>query len=297
MRSITRAKRGEILGGYLFLLPSLLGFVVFIVYPMLNGFYLSFTDFNGFLSPNWIGLDNFRQMAKDPLVGKAVTNNLIYTALQVPGSIALGLLVSCTLYRLPWGKKLFRTLLFFPHITSGVAIAVIWKQLFLPENGLINVLLRGLGVANPPSWIYSSSTSLLSVIIVSIWQSIGFNMIVYLSGLNSIPEDLYEAGVLDGATGLKQFRYITFPLLSPSTFFLTIMGVINSFKVFDIIYQMTEGGPNNSSTVLVHRIYYEGIQLFRFGYASAIALLLFAAVLVVTLIQFRLQDRWVFYSE
>ena len=297
MRTITHAKRNEIMGGYLFLLPSLLGFIIFIVYPMFNGFYLSFTDFNGFMSPNWIGLDNFAGMLNDPLVAKAVSNNAIYTLLQVPGSIALGLLVSCTLQHLPRGRRFFRTLLFFPHITSGVAIAVIWKQLFLPENGMINVILRGVGVENPPSWIYASSTSLLSVVIVSIWQSIGFNMIVYLSGLNSIPDDLYEAGLLDGATGWKRFWHITFPLLSPTTFFLTIMGVINSFKVFDIIYQMTEGGPNNSSTVLVHRIYYEGIQRFRFGYASAIALLLFAAVLIVTLIQFRLQDRWVFYSE
>lgn len=294
---MSRVRRSEMIGGYLFLLPSLLGFLVFILYPMVNGLYLSFTDFNGFQAPKWVGLENFFKMSKDPLIHTAVKNNIIYALIQVPGSIALGLLVSCTLYRLPYLKRTFRTLLFFPHITSGVAIAVIWKQLFLPENGLINIVLRDLGMKNPPQWIYGTDTSLLAVILVSIWQSIGFNMIVYLSGLNGIPEDLYEAGILDGATGWKSFVHITFPMLSPTTFFLTIMGVINSFKVFDLVYQMTSGGPNNSSTVLVHRIYQEGIANFNFGYASAIAFLLFAVVLVVTIVQFNLQKRWVFYSE
>lgn len=166
-----------------------------------------------------------------------------------------------------------------------------------PDKGMINNFLRTIGIANPPSWFAATNTALYSVVIVAIWAGFGFNMVIFLAGLQGIPRELYEAGELDGTNRWQAFTHITFPMLSPTIFFLTCMSVISSFKVFDFIFQLTQGGPGNATTVLVYRIYYEGIVIMRFGYASAIAYLLFVLILALTLLQFYLQKKWVYYSE
>ena len=282
--------------GYAFLLPSLFGFCAFVVYPILRGFFLSFTNSDGFNAPNFIGLANYVELFQSEVVRKSLLNNLTYSVLYVPGSLILSLLVAILVFNIGKGSRFFKTVLFFPYITSSIAISLIWKQLFLPDSGAINAVLRAIGFTNTPLWLQSTKTALISVVIVAIWHSIGFNMLLFLSGLQSIPADLYEVGLLDGCTGWKKFRYITFPLLTPTIFFVLIMGVIGSFKVFDMIYQMTNGGPGDATTVMVYQIYKEGITHMRVGYASALAYILFAIILIITLIQFKLQKRWVFYG-
>ena len=296
-KRVNRIHRREIAAGYLFLLPSALGFFVFIGYPILYGFYLSFTNGDGFNTPDWIGLTNYARMLKDPLVMRSLMNNVKYALTYVPGIIALSLLVSVLIYNGIKGAKFFKTVLFFPYITSSIAISTIWKQMMQPDKGMINNFLRALGVANPPSWFAATNTALYSVVIVAIWAGFGFNMVIFLAGLQGIPRELYEAGELDGTNRWQAFAHITFPMLSPTIFFLTCMSVISSFKVFDFIFQLTQGGPGNATTVLVYRIYYEGIVNMRFGYASAIAYLLFVLILALTLLQFYLQKKWVYYSE
>ncbi|MDR3052110.1 MAG: sugar ABC transporter permease [Oscillospiraceae bacterium] len=294
---MTAVRRKEMLAGYLFLLPSFAGFFVFVIYPILYGLYLSFTNGDGFNAPQWIGLANYQRLFKDALVLKSLHNNFLYTLLYVPANLALSLLVAVCLHSGLRGGRLYKTVLFFPYITSSIAITTIWKQLMMPKSGLINTMLRAMGMMNPPQWLSASSSALGSIVIVAVWAGFGFNMVVFLAGLQGISPELYEAGRIDGATGWKLFRHITFPLLSPTTFFLLTMGVISSFKVFDFIFQLTHGGPGNATTVLVYRIYHEGIGNMRFGYASAIAYTLFVIILLVTLMQFVLQKKWVYYDE
>ena len=294
---LTPARRSEAISGYLFLLPSLIGFVTFVIYPILYGFYLSFTNGDGFNVPQWIGLTNYQRMLGDNLVLRSLSNNITYTVLYVPANIALSLLVAVILHSRVRGSQPLKTVLFFPYITSSIAITTIWKQMMLPETGPLNTVLRALGATDPPRWLAASNSALGSIVIIAVWAHLGFNMVVFLAGLQSISPDLYEAGMLDGARGWKLFRHITFPMLSPTIFFLLTMGIISSFKVFDFIFQLTQGGPGNATTVLVYRIYHEGILNMRFGYASAIAYMLFAIILVVTIVQFLLQDKWVYYDE
>mgnify|MGYP002508190906 CR=1 FL=1 len=283
--------------GYLFLIPSLAGFLVFIIYPIFSGFILSFTNSDGFNTPQWIGMANYIEMFHSEVIRKSLLNNIIYTFVYVPGSVILSLIVAVFVQNLRKGSIFFKTVLFFPNITSFIAIAIIWKQLFLPDKGLINVVLHALGVSNTPMWLTSSKTALISVAIVAVWKAFGFNMVLFLSGLQSIPGELYEVGMLDGCRGWKRFRYITFPLLSPTVFFVLIMGVIDSFKVFDLVFQMTEGGPGNATTVMVYQIYEEGIRHMRMGYASALSYVLFAITLIITFIQFYYQKKWVYYGS
>ncbi|MNI09949.1 Lactose transport system permease protein LacF [compost metagenome] len=189
--------------------------------------------------------------------------------------------------------KWFRTAIFLPHITATIAVAVVWQLLYNPTMGPINGILKSLGIDQPPLWLASTTWALPSVIIVSIWHSVGYYMVLYLAGLQGIPKDLYEAASLDGAGKTSQFKNITLPMLSPVIFFTVIIGIINSFKVFDLIYVLTKGGPGRSTHVLVYDIYYTAFQRYEYGYASAMAYILFAIILVITLIQFRGQKKWV----
>lgn len=293
----SKTGRREIFAAYCFILPGFIGFLVFTAYPIISGLVLSFMENKTLSRYEFVGLQNYEKMLTDDYVWHALKNNIKYACMQVPLTIIISLFLSIVVFGLRKFQNVYRNILFLPHITSTLAIAVIWKVLFLPDQGLINTMLRGIGLDNPPRWLVSETWALPAVVIVAVWQSIGFTMLLFLAGLQGIPKGYYEAGELDGAVGLKKFFYITFPLLSPTIFFVTITNIINSFKVFDIVLQMTSGGPANSTNVLVYKIYDEGITNLRFGYASAIAMLLFVVILLVTLIQFRLQKRWVYYGE
>lgn len=281
--------------GYGFLLPNILGFAIFILFPVIASFFISFTEWNGFGEIKFVGLDNFIQLWSDDTFLISFLNSLIMTFVSVPITLILAILVAVALNKGIKGLKLFRTAMFLPHITATIAVAVIWQLLFNPTMGPINGVLRAIGIDSPPGWLASAEWALVSVIIVQIWHSIGYYMVLYLAGLQGIPSDLYEAAEIDGAGKVSQFWKITVPMLSPVIFFTAIIGIINSFKVFDLIFILTQGGPGRATHVLVYDIYNTAFQRYEYGYASAMAYILFFVILIITLIQFRGQKKWVNY--
>ena len=289
--------RRSVLSGYLFLVPNMVGFITFFAYPLVTSLVMSFMKNKGLRSYVFCGTENYVKMFQDSRIIRSLQNNGMFTFVVVPLTVILALFVAVMLFKLAHFKTLCRVVYFLPHITSSVAIALVWKVFFLPEQGPVNAILKTIGFTSTPGWLMSTTWAMPALCIVSIWQHFGFQMVILLAGLQGIPRDLYEAAEIDGATGWKAFRFITFPMLSPTIFFVLTTGVINSFKVCDLVLQMTTGGPSGSTNVLAYRIYVEGIESVNRGYASAIAMLLFVIVLGVTILQFRLQGKWVFYSE
>lgn len=282
---------------YLFLLPNMVGFLIFTFFPVLFAFVLSFTDWNGIGEIAFVGLENFIKLWKDSSFLISFRNTLIYTVGTVPVTMVFSIALAILMNKGIKGLPIFRAAYFFPYICSIVAISVVWQFLYHPTSGPVNRLLIALGIDNPPGWISSSRWALPAVMIISIWKNMGYYMIVYLAGLQGIPSTLYEAAKIDGAGRWKQIRYITLPLLTPTTFYASIMCMITSFQVFTTIYTMTQGGPGRATSVLVYLIYNEAFINFRFGYASSISFVLFLCIFVVTLIQFRGQKKWVNYMS
>lgn len=285
-------KRKEALIGWLFLLPEIIGMLLLNVFALGFSLYLSFSSWDllsGVKGIEFIGLDNFINMFKDPTIIQALKNNVIYTILTVPIPIAIALVLAVLIHSKVYFKDYFKVSFFIPYISSIIAVAAVWSALFHPSLGPINQFLMDIGISNPPKWLVDPDTSLISVAIISSWAGLGYTIIIYLAGLTNISEELYEAAEIDGATTLQKFFRITIPLLRPTTFFLTITMLIGSFKVFDIISFLTEGGPNNSSTVLVYRIYEEGFKYYNMGYASAISWLLFAIIGLVTALTWKMR--------
>ena len=255
--------------GYLFILPNFIGFFVFMALPIIMGLIISFTDYNGFSQFNFVGLKNYINMFHDEYFKVSLWHNLIYTAVTVPGTIVTALLLAVVINKGIKGSGLFKTMFFLPNISSMVAVGIVWAAIFNPTQGPLNLFLKSLGIMNPPMWLSSTKTALLSVMLVAIWKQSGYYMIIILAGLQSVPTQLYEAASIDGADGIKKFFKITLPMLSPTMFMVLILSIINSFQVFDLINIMTDGGPGRSTNVLVYRIYQEGFQKLQFGYASA----------------------------
>lgn len=297
MQSRLRARQREALAALLFLLPNILGFLVFMLGPLIASFLLSFTEWD-LLSPmrlTWFG--NYRNLlVKDPLFWKSIYNTFYYTLGSVPLGMTISLFIAVVLNRKIRGTIFFRTVYFLPVISSTVAIALLWRWLFYPDLGLINYLLGKINI-HGPNWLQSTIWAMPAVIIMSTWKGLGYNMVLYLAGLQGIPSHLYEAAIIDGASEWQQFWRITFPLLSPTSFFVLIMSLIGSFQVFDQTYIMTRGGPAYATTTIVYYIYQNGFQWFKMGYASALAWILFAIILIVTIIQWIFQKRWVFYYD
>lgn len=293
-RSLRQSRR---LTAYAFLLPNILGFVTLTLIPIAVAFGLSFLDWDFANPAKFVGLRNFMRLTRDSGFRISFSNTIYYTAVSVPLTIALALFLAVLLNQRVRGIKWFRTIYFFPEISSIIAVAVVWNMLYHPTMGPINNILQSIGVENPPGWTASVKWAMPAVILMSVWKQVGYYMVMFLAGLQGIPEQLYEAATIDGANSWQKFRYITLPLLSPTTFLVSILLVINSFKVFDQIVIMTDGGPGRATNVLVYYIYYQAFTLFRFGYASAIATVLFALVLIVTIIQFRMENKWVNYSS
>ncbi|MFX3636458.1 MAG: carbohydrate ABC transporter permease [Candidatus Pristimantibacillus sp.] len=295
MKTAKTVVRRNRLVAYTFLMPNIIGFLIFICFPVVASFYMSFTEWNGFGSIKFTGLDNYKRLMTDETFGISLANSLIMTLVFVPVTILLAIVFASILNRGIRGLKLFRTAMFLPHITATIAVAVIWQLLFNPSMGPINGMLRSLGIDQPPGWLASTEWALFSVIIVSIWHGIGYYMVLFLAGLQSIPRDLYEAAEIDGAGKLSQFTNVTLPMLSPIIFFTLIIAIINSFKVFDLIYVLTQGGPGRSTHVLVYDIYNTAFKNYEYGYASSMAYVLFAIIMLITVIQFRGQKKWVNY--
>ena len=263
--------------------------------PIVMGLGISFSDYGVFGMPKFVGISNYVKMFQDEYFRVSFVNNILYTLVTVPGTIVAALLLALAVNTGIKGSGFFKTMFFFPTITSMVAVGIVWGIIFNPYTGPLNQILEAIGIQNPPMWLASSKTALLSIMIVAIWKQAGYYMVILLAGLQSIPQQLYEAAQIDGAGAIKRFFNVTLPMLSPTMFMVLILNIISSFQVFDLINIMTEGGPGRSTNVLVYRIYQEGFQQLKFGYASAMAYFLFLIVLIVTLIQFRGQKKWVTY--
>lgn len=277
--------------GWSFILPNFLGFALLTLVPVVALFYVSFTNWNIFGTAKWVGLDNFQQLWGDDSFRRSVVNTLYYVVLHVPLTLVLSLGLAMLLNTKLRGVAFFRTAAFFPYITSIVAIAVVWNLLFSPTSGPINEGLRALGMANPPGWLTSTEWSMPAVVIISTWRDMGYYMILFLAGLQTIPRELHEAARTDGASAWQRFRAVTLPGLRPTTFFVTVILTINSFKIFDLILVLTEGGPGQSTFVLSQFIYNKGFVENKFGYASAASVVLFAMCLGFTVLQFLINRR------
>lgn len=272
---------------YIFIAPNMAVFTVFMFVPILYAFYISMNQWSLIGTPQFIGLDNYLNLAQDGQFLRALYNTLIYTIGTVPTSIALGLLVAIGLNRRLPGRTLLRSIFFVPVVLSLVAVALIAAWIFNDNYGVINAVLRAIGVGGVP-WLSSQTWAMPSLIITTLWVRIGFCMVIYLAALQSIPVELYQAAKVDGASSWNEFRHITWPLLGPTTFLLLILNVIYSLHVFDLIYVMTGGGPGFSTTVLVQYIYQMAFQEGQMGYASAVGVVLYLMLLAFTVAQWRI---------
>jgi len=280
---------------YSFILPNLLGFAIFTLAPMVFALALSLMSWDGANPIKYVGLKNFGQMFRDDTFWISTFNTIYYVIGTVPTTMICSLLLAVLLNRELKGRNAFRAIYFFPYVASLVAVAVVWNMMFHPSMGPINNLLRSLGVKNPPAWSASTTWAMPTIIGASVWRNAGYYMVIYLAALQGIPRDLYEAARIDGASGWQSFRKITIPLLTPATFFVTIMLTIQGFKVFDLVYVMTGGGPGRATNVLVFTIWDRAFIYSQFGYSSAVAMVLLAIVLVITVLQFRMEKKWVSY--
>ncbi|MBW6425989.1 sugar ABC transporter permease [Rhizobium sp. XQZ8] len=278
---------------YSFIAPNFLGFAVFTLGPILFAFVLAFMHWDGSNAITFAGLDNFWRLFEDKAFIAAFWNTIIYTAVSVPATLACALGLAVLLNQKIFGRDFFRTAMFFPYVASLVAVAVVWNMIFNPEMGPVNMILYTLGLdpKDMPGWAADRHWAMVTVILFGIWKSMGYYMVIYLAGLQGINSELYEAADLDGANSWQKFLYVTVPQLGPTTFFVTVMLTIQSFKVFDQIYMITQGGPGTSTLVLVYHIYNEAFISWDLGYSSMIALVLFFLVLAVTVVQFRRQKE------
>lgn len=276
--------------------PAVSLVLLFILLPTLAVFYLSFTNFElGYADYQFIGLENYIELFKDRTFRISLQNTALYTLIVTPLSVFLGLGAALLIESETRGKAFFRTVYFLPVASLLVAMATVWQYLLHPTMGPVNAMLGLLGI-DGPNWLGSSSTVLPSLAMIGIWQSVGFNMVLFLAGLTAIPRELYAAAEMDGAkSAWERFRLVTWPLLGPTTLFVLTISVINSVKVFESVKTLTQGGPNKASEVLLHTIYQEGFVFLRVGYASAMTVIFLMVLIVMMLLQYRVLDRRVHY--
>jgi multiple sugar transport system permease protein len=294
----TRASaRSDALVAWVLAAPAVLAYVLFLLVPTLAMSALAFTNYEfGARTFRWIGVENFREMAADRGVTQALWNTAWYVAIVMPVSIALGLLVAVLIDSGTRGRTFFRAVFFLPVVSLTVAMAVAFQYMLHPTIGPVNALLRALG-GPTPNWFGASDMVMTSLAVIGIWETVGFNMVLFLAGLTVIPRDLYAAAEIDGAKSRwSVFWLVTWPMLGPTTLFVVVITTIRSIRVFDTVATLTQGGPNKASEVLLHTMYVEGFQFFRMGYSAAITLLFLAVVLVLMLIQTRLVERRVHYG-
>ena len=288
--------------GYFFITPVFIGIAVFSIGPVVYSFFMSMTEWDGLTNPSFIGIGNFATMVTDAQIGREIINTFKYMIGTVPVGLCIAILIANLLNSNVKGKPFFRTAFFLPVVTMPAAVGIVWRFLFSSQFGPINYLFKPFGLN--PQWLGDPRYIMSALIIVAIWGGIGYNAIILLAGLQQIPKIYYEAADIDGAKPFHHFFYITLPLLSPTIFFLLITTMINAFKAFDLIYMfagasvVASGGPTTEAIrTIVFGIYQKGFLLLRMGYASAEAVLLFVIILIVTLIQFRLQKKFVYYDN
>lgn len=282
-------RRGDLSTAAITLAPALVLFMLFNLYPLLYSGYLSVMEWDGF-SPNkeFVGLDNYKALFDSSMFRNALEVTLQYTLGVTIFGVAISLVFAVLLNSGIRGQNIYRLVYFLPVVTSTVAAAVVWRYLMNPGTGYADVLLRDLGITPPsPSWLRNPNWALRIVILVGIWKRLGFNIVIYLAGLQNIPKDYYEAATVDGAGTWARFRHITVPLISPITLMLVIMSIIDSFLIFDVVYVMTDGGPIGTTEVIGLLLYRQAFRYFNLGSASAMGWVIFAIVFVVTLIQWK----------
>lgn len=297
----SKLERRNTLIAYSFLAPNFLGFLIITMLPVLFSIALAFVEWNGgsFDQMKFVGFNNFQAIFKNfsftkTDMGITLRNTAVFTLFTVPLTITMSLGLALALNRAVRGAKAFRSVFFFPYVASLVAICVGWNFLLM-KFGPVNQLLRIFGIHIEKSWTQSKDHAMWALVLVSVWRNAGYYMVMYLAGLQGVPGELYEAATVDGANGWQKFWKITFPMLTPTTFFVSIMLVIYCFKNFDIVMIMTDGGPGRATKMLVQHIYNLGFSQLKFGEASAVSMVLFAVVLSVTLIQFRAEKKFVNY--
>lgn len=289
-------KRSDYFWGYVLIGPIFLGLLTFYIFPVFQTFYFSFTEWGDFGGHKWAGLDNYKKVLSDPNVWFAFRNTFLYAILMVPLSIAISIFVAVLVNQKIKGLTLYRTLYFIPVVTMPVAIGVVWKWLYNGDYGIINYLLSFIGIEGQ-RWLTSPNTAMAAIIVVGIWSIIGYNMIIFLSGLQGIPKSFYESAELDGAGPIAKFFKITLPLLSPTIFFVIIITSIEALQMFDYVFVMIpEGSPALENTQTVIYLFYKyAFVLNDKGMGAAIVFLLFILILIVTIVQFRMQKKWVHY--
>jgi len=293
-RRVNKLRRRNTLLGWSFIAPNFIGFAIITMVPIFLLFYMAFTNWNALGTPQWTGLANFQRLARNTTFRASVAQTFYYAIPHVILTGILALALAMLLNQKLKGVAFFRAAAFFPYITSIVAIAIVWNLLFSQNYGPINEVLRFLGVSNPPGWVTSKNWSMPAIIIVGSWREMGYYMILFLAGLQTIPRELYEAARVDGAGAWGRFLHITWPGLRPTTFFVTVMLAISSFKIFDLIQVMTNGGPGTSTYTISFFIYNVTLgpsSTGEFGYASAASLILFFICLAVTILQFLVNQQ------
>lgn len=294
-KKVMKMSTREALHGYVFFSPGLFGLIFFMGGPILYSLYLSFTNYNMYQAPRWIGFANYRIMLMDdPLFIKSMLNTLYYVAMSVPLNTAFGILLAVLMNQSVKGIRVFRTLYFLPSVVSGVAVALLWQWLLDSNFGLINTFLSNFGISGP-GWLTDENWSKPSLVLMNLW-AVGGSMIIYLAGLQGISGTLYEAATVDGAGAMRKFFSITIPMLTPTIFFNVIMGVLAGFQVFLQAYIMTGGGPNNSTMFYAFYLYNKAFKDLQLGYASAMAWVLLTITLICTLIILKSGSRWVYYE-
>lgn len=282
----------ERFAGWVFILPALLGTLIFIVIPVICSFGLSFTKWDLLNPIRFVGLDNYKEIFSDALFFKIFWNTVVFAISTSVLGVIIPLILACILNSKIRGSEFYKTAYFLPFITPMIVIGVVWEWIFDPNIGLLNHILH-LHI----NWLYDTHFAMPALIIVSVWKLIGYNMVIFLSSLSGISQSMFEAATIDGATPFQTFKNVTIPLLSPSIFFVVIITAISSFQVFDLIYLMTQGGPLDSTNVLVYAIYKNAFEYFNVGKASAIAYVLFFIILVLTLVQWSLRKKLVYNED
>ncbi len=287
-KNIEKWLNNDKLSATFFLLPALLGSLVFIILPIFFSFYLSFAEWD-LLSPiKFVGLKNYADLFKSQEFYFILGNTIVFAIATTVFGVIIPLFIACILNAKVRAAEFFKTVYFLPFITPMVVLAIVWEWIFDPNMGLLNFLLK-----THINWLYDTQWAMIAIIIVSVWKLIGYNMVIFLAGLTAINSSLYEAAKIDGAGAFRTFKNITVPQLSPTIFFVMIITTISSFQVFDLIYLMTRGGPLDSTNVLVYWLYQNAFEYFNIGQASAIAYVLFVIIFVLTILQWKTKNKWV----
>ncbi len=285
----------EALTAYMFIVPLLLGFILWNIGPLIASFVMSLTDYNLLKPPQFVGFDNYTSLLEDSVFPIAFRNTMLYALITVPLGLIASLALALVMNQEIKGRAFFRTIFFTPSVCAIAAIALVWQWIYDSDLGILNHFLMQLGLPKY-RWLQDRNLALPAIMMMSIWHGAGYTMVIYLAGLQGVPAQLYEAAKIDGAGALARFRHVTLPMITPTTFFLLVVGFIGAFQFFAESYMMTRGGPSYTTMSLVYLIYLNGFSYFKMGFASAIAWVLFAVVFVLTVIQLGYARRWVHYE-